>query len=288
MVALLLDSPRPLTIYSLLESNAITLTPKEREIFRQLGADDEVYKQIMTPVIANLLGKLASKNEARHKNDMFLPFDFQSPPDISITRYLERIVKYTPCSKECFFVALIFLDRIIENVGLRITERNVHRLLITSIMISAKLLDDETFNNGYYSKVGGLAVGELNGLEIHFLEFLHYNLSVSADMVQAYRMEIERLCLAEANSPEFESETNVPLSSSSEEEENESPTESDDPDFPRSLSHSGYIPRSLIGVEKTLRRSKSFSTEATIKTHRRRRSSSFQEHIEIQPMVVLA
>jgi len=155
-------------------------------------------------------------------------------------------------------------------------------------MISAKLLDDHTFNNGYYSKVGGLAVYELNGLEIRFLELLRYNLSVSADVVQSYRLEIDRQYIAEANSTELENEPNAPLSSSSEDEDaNESPSESD-PDFPRSLSFTNCVPKSLIGIEKKIRRSKSFSTEATMKTHRRRRSSSFQEHIDIQPLVVLA
>ncbi len=153
-------------------------------------------------------------------------------------------------------------------------------------MISAKLLDDYTFNNGYYSKVGGLTVSELNALEIKFLELLRYNLSVSADVVQSYHLEIDRQYIAEA-STEGESEPNAPLSSSSEDEDaNESPTESD-PDCPRSLSLSN-VPKSLLGIEKKIRRSKSFTASTNFKTHRRRRSSSFQEHIDIQPLVVLA
>jgi len=285
MVALIIDSPRPTTIISLLTSNSVAISAKDKDTLNKL--EDESYKRLMTPIIANLLTRVASKNtETSRSSNISSPFDFQIPPDISIVRYLERIVKYTPCSKECFFVALIFLDRIIENDSLRVSERNVHRLLITSIMISAKLLDDYTFNNGYYSKVGGLTIYELNALEIRFLELLRYNLSVSADAVQSYRLEIDRQYVAEANGTEFELEPNAPLSSSSEDEDaNESPSESD-PDFPRSLSLTN-VPKSLIGMEKKIRRSKSF-TEATVKTHRRRRSSSFQEHIDIQPLVVLA
>jgi hypothetical protein len=40
-------------------------------------------------------------------------------------------VKYTPCSKECYYVACIYIDRIIENNDLLVTSLNVHRLLIT-------------------------------------------------------------------------------------------------------------------------------------------------------------
>jgi len=271
-------SPRPITILTLLGANSISPTRKEREIFNQLAAEDEAYKQIVTPVIAHILEKIANTNNQRY--NISTPFDFQTPPGISAGRYLERIVKYTPCSKECYFVALVFLDRIMENSSLLVTERNLHRLLITSIMISAKLLDDETFNNGYYSKVGGLTVSEINALEIRFLELLKYNLSVTADTVQHYRSELERQCLAEANT---ESDSSLSsLSLTSDEELNGS-----DPDFPRPLSLStGSACVTLLGMEKKLRRSKSFSNEPSFKTHRRRRSSSF--HIEIQSLVVLA
>ena len=36
------------------------------------------------------------------------------------------------------------------------TPLNVHRLLITGILLAAKLMDDNYFNNAYYAKVGVL------------------------------------------------------------------------------------------------------------------------------------
>jgi hypothetical protein len=75
-------------------------------------------------------------------------------PDISIEQYLERIFKYAHCSPSVFVVAYAYIDRLIQlNSGFRITSQNVHRLLITSVMVAAKFLDDINYNNAYYAKV---------------------------------------------------------------------------------------------------------------------------------------
>jgi len=42
-------------------------------------------------------------------------FNCKTPPKISIKRYLERFEVYGRCSQECFVLALIYMDRIIEH-----------------------------------------------------------------------------------------------------------------------------------------------------------------------------
>ena len=65
------------------------------------------------------------------------------PPSISVGKYLERICKYINCSPSCFVAAYIYIDRLIQrHPTLIISSLNVHRLLITSIMVAAKFLDD--------------------------------------------------------------------------------------------------------------------------------------------------
>lgn len=66
-----------------------------------------------------------------------------SRPSITIQSYLERIYKYADCSSSCFVVAYVYLDRFTHRQpSLPINSFNVHRLLITSVMIAAKFLDD--------------------------------------------------------------------------------------------------------------------------------------------------
>jgi hypothetical protein len=65
-----------------------------------------------------------------------------------------RIAKYAACSGECFVLALVYIDRIIQsNPTFVVNSLNIHRLLITSVMLAAKFFDDQYFNNAYYAKV---------------------------------------------------------------------------------------------------------------------------------------
>lgn len=65
-------------------------------------------------------------------------------PGISISKYLERIYKYSKCSSACFVVAYVYIDRLVHrHPSSLILSLNVHRVLVTSIMIASKVLDDE-------------------------------------------------------------------------------------------------------------------------------------------------
>lgn len=81
-------------------------------------------------------------------------FHGQRAPPISILDYLVRMAKYTKCSPACFVHALVHMMRLAEGgPGYRPTSLNVHRLLLTSVLLSAKFLDDRYFNNAFYAKV---------------------------------------------------------------------------------------------------------------------------------------
>ena len=80
---------------------------------------------------------------------------------ISFTDF--RIHKYASCSNECFILALIYIDRLIQRNNFLLTELNVHRVVITAVLLAAKFFDDAYYNNAYYAKVGGVLVSEMNG-----------------------------------------------------------------------------------------------------------------------------
>ena len=79
---------------------------------------------------------------------------FRSPggrkPEIGVRRYAERIYRYAGCSPACFVVAYAYLDRLAlgdddEEGGagvVAVDSYSVHRLLITSVMVAAKFMDD--------------------------------------------------------------------------------------------------------------------------------------------------
>lgn len=101
-----------------------------------------------------------------------------------------RIFKYACCSNECFILALIYIDRLIQRNNFLLTELNVHRVVITAILLAAKFFDDAYYNNAYYSKVGGVLVSEMNGLEVDFLFRINFSLHVKPEVFEKYKAEL--------------------------------------------------------------------------------------------------
>ncbi|MCO5552904.1 hypothetical protein L7F22_006423 [Adiantum nelumboides] len=115
------------------------------------------------------------------------------PPSISILKYLERMHKYSNCSPSCFVVGFIFMDHLVhKQPDVPLISLNIHRLLITSVMVATKLLDDVHYNNAFYARVGGISNAELNNLEIDFLFRLDFRLQVTSNMFEGYCTHLER------------------------------------------------------------------------------------------------
>jgi hypothetical protein len=154
----------------------------------------------IVPVLACVLNQLCVRNDRRAstvKADV-TKFHALRPPAITIKDYLIRIAKYAACSGECFVLALVYIDRIIQsNPTFVINSLNIHRLLITSVMLAAKFFDDQYFNNAYYAKVGGVPCAEMNSLEVEFLFMTNFTLFVTTDTYNQYCTE---LCNHSSNS----------------------------------------------------------------------------------------
>ncbi len=104
-------------------------------------------------------------------------------PEIETEVYVKRLVRYAQCSRAAFIIGMVYLRRLeASNSKLAITPYNMHRLLITSLMIAAKNLDDRCYSNAHYARVGGIAtVKEVNRLELQMLALLRYNIYVSQE-----------------------------------------------------------------------------------------------------------
>ncbi len=110
-------------------------------------------------------------------------------PQIDICAYFQRIAFYSECSNEALVLSLIQLVRIQTRERKFVANpTTIHRLLLTSVMIMAKYMDDHFFNNKFYAKVGGIPTSELNQLEVEFLKLSDYKIAVSEkQFVAVYR-----------------------------------------------------------------------------------------------------
>lgn len=165
------------------------MSMKETKTSKRMTANNEA--SLFVPILSCVLNQITTRNDTLPLSPNVTVFHAHKPPTISIQDYLQRIVKYAYCSEECFILSLVYLDRIVQrNPNFYITSLNVHRLLITSVMVACKFFDDRYFNNAYYARVGGLSCSELNALEIDFLYKLNFSLHTTPQVFQKYRSEL--------------------------------------------------------------------------------------------------
>ncbi|ONK63690.1 uncharacterized protein A4U43_C07F17880 [Asparagus officinalis] len=159
------------------------------------GKGDSEFPQVLS-LLSSVLKRTIQKNESsmdsttRKANDTI--FHGLRAPDLSIQSYTERIFKYSKCSPSCFILAHVYVDRYLEQPGVHLSCLNVHRLLMTSVVIAAKFIDDAFFNNAYYARVGGVSTQEMNKLEINLLFTLDFRLQVSMGTFSRYCSQLQK------------------------------------------------------------------------------------------------
>lgn len=119
-------TPRALTILSLV-------------LEKLVGRND----QIVGGLSQNQLDGLSCGGPLTRVGKSLNAFHGVRAPSISIGKYLERLYKYTNCSPSCFVVGYVYIDRLIhKHPDSLVVSLSIHRLLITSVMVASKMLDD--------------------------------------------------------------------------------------------------------------------------------------------------
>ncbi|GAA5796738.1 hypothetical protein HPULCUR_002113 [Helicostylum pulchrum] len=114
-------------------------------------------------------------------------FHSRAVPNITVLSYLTRIHKFAPFTNEALLSMLMYFDNIakLEN-GFTINSYNIHRLLITSLVVASKFTSDIFYANSRYAKVGGIPLRELNQLELEFLFLIDFQLHIKLADLQDY------------------------------------------------------------------------------------------------------
>ncbi|KAM1069819.1 hypothetical protein ACFX13_001740 [Malus domestica] len=150
----------------------------------------------MIAFMSSILERVSNSNDLNRRLELtqkLSVFHSLTTPTISIHSYLQRIFKYADCSPSCFVVAYVYLDRFTQMQPLLpIDSFSVHRLLITSVLVSAKFMDDNYYNNAYYARVGGISTQEMNLLEVDFLFGLGFQMNVTPVTYYTYCTYLQR------------------------------------------------------------------------------------------------
>ncbi|XP_076927114.1 cyclin-U2-1-like [Bidens hawaiensis] len=151
---------------------------------------------LVITVLASLIERTLVRNERTNRikrGSKIKVFECNETPDMSIQSYLERIFKYTKAGPSVYVVAYVYIDRFCRShPEFRITGRNVHRLLITTVMVASKYVEDMNYRNSYYARVGGITTKEINKLELNFLFLMNFKMHVNVSVFESYCCHLER------------------------------------------------------------------------------------------------
>lgn len=148
---------------------------------------DDVKKNILNSISKNLkviIKENIQNNQMKYvQNDIFF---FKIIPGISIDDYINRIYKFTKMNISTLIMAIIYIDKFCENERYVLCMNNIHKLLLTSCLLSIKFNEDINISMKYYSEIAGIPIYDLKNLEFYLLVKLRFSFFVDYDIYQKY------------------------------------------------------------------------------------------------------
>jgi len=155
--------------------------------FTQAMKDDAAAQDHVVELLGTLLDKTIERNDRLGRKSELAEFEAGKACPLTASAYLKRIMKYGGCSPCCVVVGLMYLQRLKQRMPtVCLTSGNMQRLLLTSVMVAAKFLDDLYYSNKHWAQIGGLNLQEVNTLELKLLFLLSFSVGVSRDEYQEY------------------------------------------------------------------------------------------------------
>jgi len=151
-------------------------------------------------IVADILEEIVKDNEKNNENESNISdsnesaiisvFTSNKTPQISIKKYLTRIMKYSKPETSTVIICLIYIDKICENSTLQLSIFNIHRIILSCMILALKYNEDDYYSNKYYAKVGGISLKELNELEYNIMVLLQFNFFIDDITYEKYQAQL--------------------------------------------------------------------------------------------------
>jgi hypothetical protein len=111
-------------------------------------------------------------------------FFCKTPPPVSLEAYMTRLQYYCPMSTAVYLAAGAYIHRLcIEEKVVPVTNRTAHRLLLASLRVAMKALEDLRYPQERFAIVGGVRQEELRALEISLCYLMDFELQVGPEVM---------------------------------------------------------------------------------------------------------
>jgi hypothetical protein len=142
-----------------------------------VGSPEACEKEPVTPVIGENAIEAHAELQAIARK-----FFCRVPPPVTLEQYLARLQRYCPMSTAVWLAAGTYIYRLcIEDRFVPCTSRTVHRLVLGSLRVAMKALEDLRYPQDRFAGVGGVKESELHYLEIAVCYLTDFDLQVSND-----------------------------------------------------------------------------------------------------------
>mmetsp|Transcript_24005 Transcript_24005/g.50196 ORF Transcript_24005/g.50196 Transcript_24005/m.50196 type:complete len:303 (-) Transcript_24005:390-1298(-) len=161
------------------------------ELCREID-ETEIHEEYFY-ILCDVLDQCVSYNDAQQIRSWHRKGSFEGRQvGMKASKYMQRIFKYSGASPCCFISALVYMERFkVAHPTVTLTSKTLQRLLLVPVMLATKYLEDCFCNNACWAEIGGLALRELNTLEIEFILGIGFDLSVHPD---DYARRTQDLC----------------------------------------------------------------------------------------------
>ncbi len=137
-------------------------------------------------IISDLLTGICLENKQKKNSNIINFFLTKKIPSISIYDFLERLVKYSKIEKSTLILILIYIDKFCDMNNVNLTFYNIHKLILSSLVIAAKYNEDKYLSNEFYAKIGGITKKEIDILEYQFLTLINFSLYINDEIYHKY------------------------------------------------------------------------------------------------------
>lgn len=147
-----------------------------------------------TPTSPTFSRSAVSKNEMAQKGLIIKRFWSRKPPEISVWDYLQRIHRLAPLSTSVYLSASLYIYRLcIELQTILLTPLSVHRILLTSLRIACKTIEDINHKQKRFAMIGGVVPADLYRLEIAFLYLIDFDVRIDAQVLREHMVMLTEL-----------------------------------------------------------------------------------------------
>jgi len=152
--------------------------------------------EVSMPAVVSVLQHLVSQNEGKltlssPKCPFSIPWKYESA-ELSV--YMDRLREWIQCTDEAFVFAMCLVKKLETLDAIPcMNQRTVHRVFFTCLMLAVKFLEDETYRNADFAKVGCVNVQELNAMECTALNALGFNCCVSLEDLVECQQQLSTL-----------------------------------------------------------------------------------------------